>query len=178
ALGLVLGLAGCQRGPGARLLGAKKPAEDVVLKPSTYVAFADYRAQTGFADDLPESTRLQCREEARVSYLKAIEVDAKYLPAHLGLARPLTHWQRGGEAVESYRQAIELSRSDGGLWYELGMCQCRQKDWAAASASLARAVELAPQQPAYKEHLGMALARGGRHAEGLAYMAQAVGEAR
>lgn len=182
ACGLLLlaGIGGCA-GP---VLGLRNPSptkeaeEDVVHQASTYVAFADFKAVAGFAKDVPPDTQKLAREEARLSYLKAIEVDAKHLPAHLGLARLLTACEDHAAAAKTYGKALELAGTNAGLWYELGMSQCRQRNWNSAITSLSKAVELAPSVPQYVNHLGLTLARAGRLEEAFTQLSRLHGDAK
>jgi len=53
------------------------------------------------------------------------------------------------------------------LWYELGMCHCRRKDFAHGLTGLTRACDLDPENKKYANVLGYTLARMGRYDESL-----------
>ncbi len=61
-----------------------KPAQEKQYKPKTYVSLGDFRGEAAFAKETPPALQKEYREEAKLAYLKAIEVDPKYLPAYLG----------------------------------------------------------------------------------------------
>lgn len=181
-LGWLTLVAGCHHSlPGLRT--AKGPAaaagrgEEMVHKASTYVAFGDFRANSAYAPDTPPAAQQQLREDARLSYLKALEVDANHLPAFQALARLQQRGEDYGGAIDTYQKALALHAGDANLWYELAMCQCRQKNWNDAVANLQKAIELSPANTSYKTTLGYTLGRAGRLEEGLAILREVHGEA-
>ena len=181
-LGLLTGVGGCTYTvPVLRLPGAtpaKKDEEDVVHKAPTYVAFADFRAKAALAPEHTPQQRQQFREEARLSYLKALEVDPRYLPAYLALARFLQSGEDYTGAVAVYQKALDLRPRDATLWFELGMCQCRARDWAVALGHLRKAQQLDPGNRQYATVIGYTLARTGQWEEAYAALAPITGEAK
>lgn len=181
ALGLLLGLAGCQTmmsGTKTTQAPQAKEAEPVKHQAATYVAFADFRARSGFAPEYPPDSQQQFREEAKLSYLKAIEVDPKHLPAHLGLARLAAKCENFAASVSTYQKALEITPGDATLWHELALVQCRQKDWHSATISLKKACELAPNNRQFANTLGLTYARAGRTDEAIAILSQLHGQAK
>jgi tetratricopeptide (TPR) repeat protein len=180
-MGLLVGVGGCTYSLSELRVSAglgKKDKEEVVLKPSTYVAFAEFREKAALTKEVSDAQRQQLREEARLSYLKALEADAKYLPAYTGLARLQQTTGDHAGAVETYHKALDIEPRDAGLWFELGMCHCRQKDWPGALENLGKAVELDPANRQYLTVCGYTLARAGKWEEALAMLTRVNGEAR
>ena len=194
ALALLTGAAGCQHlseqpPPKATPIKASipdKPAElrpDKDIKPTkpkagTYVAFADFRAKSSFGTEYTPEQQRQLREQARVSYLKAIEEDDKYLPAYLGLARLAGKSENYAASITMYQKALALSGTDATIWYELGLIQCRQKDWQSALVSLRKAVDLNPGNRPYLNALGLAHARAGQLLEAKMILTRLHGESK
>ncbi len=179
ALGLMGCVAGCHSLDGPQTSTVNKKAEDVVVqKPSTFVAFGDFRAKAGFSPDNDAASQRQYREEARLSYQKALEIDPKYLPAHAALGRLYVAMEDPGHAVAAYQKAVKLNDRDPALWFELGMCHGRQNEWALAVAATKKACERDPDNRLYANTLGFALARAGRHDESFEVMARANGPAK
>lgn len=171
-LGLVLAAGGCTH------LGQSKRDDEVVHKAATYEAFANFKVQSAFSPDVPPAQQQAAREEAKQGYLKAIETDKTYLPAYLGLARVQQACEDHAGAVVTFRAALQLAPKEAGLWHELGLCQCRQKSWADAIASLQKACELSPGNTQYQTTLGYTYGRAGKFQEGFQLLAQATGEAK
>lgn len=147
-------------------------------KAGTYVAYADLGAAAGFSPQQGPQQQAQFREEAKLAYLKAIEVDPKHLPAYVGLARLQTRGEDHQGALATYDLALKLAPRDAGLWHERGLVQCRQKNWQDALASLQKACELSPGNNQFLTTLGYTLGRAGRLQESLAALTQAEGEAK
>jgi tetratricopeptide (TPR) repeat protein len=181
-LGLLAGIGGCtQTLPGVRLFSstqAKTDEAEMVHKAPTYVAFGDFRASSAQSKEQTPAQRDQYRDEARLSYLKAIELDPKYLPAYVALARFQQRCEDYAGAVAVYQKALELAPRDASLWFEVGMCQCRMKDWGAAVVNMRKALELEPGNRKFASITGFTLARAGLWEEAFAVLAQANGEAR
>jgi Tfp pilus assembly protein PilF len=182
ALGLGVGVAGCQHPVGGLQVGARTPpggnqGEPLIRKPETYVAFGDFRAQSGFAPEATPEQQRQYREDARRSYLQALALDPKCRPAYVALGRFYQAVGDSASAVTNYRKALELSDKDAEAWFNLGLCQCRQKDWNGGAESLARAVTLEPESKRYVNTLGFTLARAGHFEESLACLTRTNGEA-
>ena len=102
-LGLLVPLAGCVRE--VRTEGEDKAGEQVIKKPETFVAFADFRAAASFAPETPAADREVYREEARAGYLKAIEMNPKHVPAYLALARLQQASNDMAPALGTYKKA-------------------------------------------------------------------------
>ncbi|MFO0846186.1 MAG: hypothetical protein U0797_28050 [Gemmataceae bacterium] len=111
-------------------------------KAPTYCAFGDMLATAAFAPDKTPDEKRQAREEAKLSYQKAIETEPKHVAAYVSLARIQQAGEEYAAAVETYGKAIQLAPTNGALWYDLGLCQGRMKQWEDAAASLRKACEL------------------------------------
>lgn len=171
------------------------------LKPATLVAMGAVKEQRA-AETTDAQEKESCRAAAFQTYHKALEKDPKYIPAHAALARWHESAGNHDKAVATYREAIQTVSQPGSfdsfvrlfelpgsqtnkrpaapertLWYELGMCHARAKEWDAAIDSLRKAVELDPDDRQYAKTLGLCLARAGRIEEGLAVLEKKVGKA-
>jgi tetratricopeptide (TPR) repeat protein len=176
--GLVVAACGCTP-MGVRPNGPGDGEPDAVVhKAPTYVAYADMQAAAGFAKETPPAQQQQSREQARQNYLKALEVDPKHVPAYVGLARLLQACGDYPGATATYGQALEQVPREGSLWFELGICQCRNRSWQEAVDSLHKACELNPGSRQYQLTLGYTLGRAGRLDEALAMLGRAEGEAK
>ena len=80
-------------------------------------------------------------------------------------------------ALDTYQRAIKITSKDAAIWYELGMCQARQKQFHESVASFQKACELRPDDKAYQETMGYAMARAGHWAESLKTLTAIVGDA-
>jgi Tfp pilus assembly protein PilF len=181
ALALLGAVAGCHLPAGGAVTTVKKPPEDtVVQKAPTFVAFGDFRAKSGFAPEIPPDKQQQYRVEARLAYEKALEIDPKHLPAHVSLARLHAAVGDNSQAIVTYEKALDLSGADkdGSLWYELGVCQCRMKDWGKAADAFKKASEREPSNRHYANALGYSLARGDRLGASLECLARVYGQAK
>jgi tetratricopeptide (TPR) repeat protein len=180
ALTLCAGACGCGSLLPTRIASSEPPAgsEEKQHKPATYVAFADFRASSSFAEGINPAQQQQLREEARRSYLKAIEIDPKHLPAYVGLARLQQACENHAGAAATYERAVQVAPQDAGLWFAQGMCQCRVRNWDAAVQCLHKACDLDPGDRQYSTTLGLTLARAGMYNESFAVLARQYGEAR
>jgi hypothetical protein len=145
-----------------------KPAPDLPKrqpKPETLVAFGDFRAGEAFAPDLPAAKVSELREQARLSYQQAINLDSQHVPAYLGLARLYTAAQDHAHAMQTYQQALRIAPRNAAVWYEAGMFHNYQREWDQAVTCLHNAVDLDPNNRDYVNALGIVLARAGHYDE-------------
>jgi tetratricopeptide (TPR) repeat protein len=147
-------------------------------KPETCVAYATFRSQEAQAPSCPAQDRQQFRDQARLAYQQAIQIDPKHVPAYLGLARLYVESEDTAHAVETYQKGIKAVPKEAALWYELGMCQGRRKEWGPALESLNKAAELQPDNHQFANALGYGLARAGRYDEALGCFQRVNGEGR
>jgi tetratricopeptide (TPR) repeat protein len=181
ALGLLAPVGGCTypfTALSVKNSESAKVAEEGGHKAPTYLAFGDFRAASGFAKEHSPAQQKQFREDAKQAYLKAIEIDAKFLPAYVALARLLQGCDDYPGAVAVLERALQVNSQDPSLWNELGMCQCRAKNWGPAIESLRKASLIDPNNRQYGTTLGFALARAGRYDESYAALRRCSGEAK
>jgi tetratricopeptide (TPR) repeat protein len=140
-------------------LEAEHPKE---LKPATLVAYAALKERSAVDAEQSQNDRERLREAARQAYLRALELDPKYIPAHIGLANWYDTAGNHEKALATYAQAAKVAPKDKGLWFQLGMCHARHKEWDLAIESLRKAHELDPDNRPCTKTLGLCLARAGR----------------
>jgi tetratricopeptide (TPR) repeat protein len=178
AVGLFAGCAGCSALLSTRDAGTQAAGNSDATphKAATYAAFADYRLSASFTQGLCPEVQQQYREEAERGYLKAVEVDPKFMGAYVGLAKVReTNGDHAGAAA-IYEGALRQDPKDARLWFELGMCQGRAKNWDAAVQGLRKACDLDPSNRIYGTTLGFTLARAGLYNDSFAVLAKHLGE--
>jgi tetratricopeptide (TPR) repeat protein len=131
------------------------------LKPATLVAYANLKEKCAAEPDQLDIDRERLREAARQAYVRALEIDGKYIPAHLGLANWYDTVGNHGKAIATYQQVLKLAPKDQSVPYQLGMCHARHQEWEAAIDSLRKASEIDPDNRQCTKTLGMCLARAG-----------------
>jgi tetratricopeptide (TPR) repeat protein len=183
ALGLLTGALGCaqfgtnQSQPVAERISLMSDDDTSTNKanepkkaptPGMCVAAADYFVHD--ADDLANAPllRQQQQDRARVAYQQAIRLDPKLISAYQGLAHLYIKMDDYDHAMATYQKALQISPSSHLLWYEMGMCSCRKKDFLRGAEALTRAVQLDPENRQYVDNLGYTLAHLGRYEESLA----------
>jgi tetratricopeptide (TPR) repeat protein len=147
-------------------------------RPATCVAFGDFLAREANSAEQSAVQKQQLREQARKAYQQALTLDEKYLPALQELAVLYVAMDDHAHAVGTLQKALQFYPQDAKLWYELGMCHSRQKEWQPALEALGKAVERDPENRQYVNTLGYALARAGRYDESLACFGRVNGEAK
>jgi tetratricopeptide (TPR) repeat protein len=136
-------------------------------RPGTCVAFGDFQSREALAPGKTSAQKVQLQDQARKAYQQAINIDSNYLPAYRGLARLYEQMNDLSHAVATYQKALKAAPKEASLWYELGMCQGRQKDWDQALEALTKAVDLDPENRQYVNTLGFTLGRMGRYQDSL-----------
>ena len=181
-LGMLIPLSGCvlevRRDTEDTPSRAEKTDDRVPKKPETYIAYADFRAAAAFSPETPPEKQQAYCEEARASYLQALAINPKHVPAYLSLARLQQGCHDMPAALVTYQKALQVTLKDPMIWHELGMCQARQKLFGEAVTSFQKACELNSENKTYQTTLAYALARAGRWTEGLTAMTALVGDAR
>jgi Tfp pilus assembly protein PilF len=147
------------------------------LKPETYATMGALKDQAADEVDRPQAERDAYRQQARQSYLKAIEVDPKYTPAYVALAKSYASTDEKDKSKAMFVKAFALAPNDAGIWYEYGAAQARAKDFPAAVKSLAHAVQIDPSNKAAQKLYGFTLARGGWYEESLNVLVKCMPEA-
>jgi Tfp pilus assembly protein PilF len=146
-------------------------------KPSTCLAFGNYRETQAADEKLPPAARQECYEQARKAYQQALEIDAAYLPAYLALAHLYVTLEDYPRALATYDKALKKHPKAAEAWYALGMCHARKKEWDPAISALKKATQLDPENRQYTRTLGLCLARAGRNDEAAAWLAKVMGRA-
>jgi Tfp pilus assembly protein PilF len=148
----------------------RKAADQPARAPhaSTCVAEGDWAAAEANAPDISDTKRREKRELARQAYRRALSIDSHYLPAYESLAKLYGDLKDHSHAVATYRQAGQMFPNEPRVFYELGNCYGSHKEWEPAIHSLARAVELDPENRQFVDTLGWMQARASRYDESLA----------
>ena len=80
-------------------------------------------------------------------------------------------------ALELYHKALDKTPQDHGLWFDMGLCLNRQKEWVRAIPCFQKALELDPENRQYMKTLGFTLVRAGQTEQGLTHLSHAMGTA-
>ena len=128
----------------------------------TCVALGNY-----FADGASQKPQGSVEQEkgfelARTQFQQALAVDPNYVRAYQALGQLAISRSDYNDAVKWYRKGLERMPREGSLWYSLGWCQSRHKDWAAAIESLRHAIECNPDNKHYYSTLGFCLVFAGQ----------------
>ncbi|MBS0237828.1 MAG: tetratricopeptide repeat protein [Proteobacteria bacterium] len=104
-------------------------------------------------------------DDARAAFARAIEIDPTFVPAAIALAdlKRGQHDESGAEAV--LRKSLDGNPNSGGLWHALGLSLIRQKRVPEAMVALAKAAEIAPEDPRFSYVYGVALHDTGKGRE-------------
>jgi tetratricopeptide (TPR) repeat protein len=76
-------------------------------------------------------------------------------------------------AQDIYKKALAKHPKDAALWYDLGMCHNRRREFNDAMRCFTRALELDPENREYLKKLGFTLAWVGQVDQGLLYLTRA-----
>jgi tetratricopeptide (TPR) repeat protein len=154
-------------------VSAKKPHDDAISlatktgkpQPSLYVEVAKLHERAGKLS------------EAVSEYDKALDLDPKYQPALLGLARLYDRLGRYDEALIFYARAAQNGGDDAAVQNDYGLCQSRSGNDKDAVASLRKAVSLDPKKILYRNNLATVLVELGRTEEAYQTLVAVHGEA-
>jgi tetratricopeptide (TPR) repeat protein len=189
ALALCLGATavGCVSSGGPKLPGGITPTSTQVTthkptgsrqpKASTCVAYGDFREKEAMESTTSDAERPRMHDQARRAYEQALQIDSKHLPAFTGLARLYEDLDDYERAIDTYLAALKISPKDASLWFDLGMCQSRHKDWPPALVNLKTAHSLDPQNRQIAVTYGYVLARAGRFEDSVALFTKLEGHA-
>jgi Tfp pilus assembly protein PilF len=85
--------------------------------------------------------------------------------------------KRYGQAIAWYVQAAELEPSNAEILHDLGRCLAQQDRFEDAEKALRRAVEVAPEEPLYRETLAINLAQREQYSNALDELVHVMSEA-
>ncbi len=190
-LGLLVSAAGCTpsspyvRPSDTQVIEVEKPVETKAKSkgkrqptPEACVKFGDFILRESAAPGRSEAEQRQMLDQARRAYQQALQIDAKYLPAHRGLAQVYLAEGDHEHAISSYQASLKIFPRDPSLWCELGMAHARNKEWQPAITALSKACDLAPQDRQLAHALGNCLARAGAYDQSLECFLRVDSEAR
>ena len=109
-------------------------------------------------------------EEARSSFLRAIEIDADEIDAHYQLGRIARSEGRAAEAIGHFESVVSrnLDHSQGEVWREIGRTYLDARQHEDARAAFERFLDKRPSDAEARYHLGLALHHLGRSVEATA----------
>ncbi|MBI3409102.1 MAG: tetratricopeptide repeat protein [Planctomycetes bacterium] len=196
ALTICLSLSGCQNGflfsrgqtiqnpqmsqnpdvppPGAVIQKAKEAPR--TPKPATVVALAVMKEREA-TQSTDSAKQIKLRDDARVFYQDALKIDPNCRDAQAGLARIYSLMGEHVRAMETLQKAMKKNSKDGGLWYELGMCHNRKKEFGEGCRCFQKSLEFEPENRQTMQTLGFTLARIGQVDEAVAVLTRAEGTA-
>jgi tetratricopeptide (TPR) repeat protein len=137
-------------------------------KPSTSVAFGNLHLQAAIDGSVQGAEREASLEQARKSYNQAIKTDAKCMDAYRGLAQVEQNCGNYQGALAWYRKGLAVDAKQAQLYYEMGICQARHGDWAAAQDSISKACDLDADNRIYVKTLAFCLGKNGRYDDSIA----------
>lgn len=161
--------------PGAVIHKAKDTKR--APKAGTIVAVAVLKEREATLTTTDPAKQMKLRDEARGYYQQALKVDANCRDASAGLARIYSLMGEHNRAFDTLTMAMTKAPKDAGLWFDLGMCHNRTKDFAKASQCFRKSLELDPENRHTMQTLGFTLARAGQGDEALSVLTRAEGGA-
>lgn len=144
---------------------------------STCVAFGDLELKGALDATRTPAQKQQALDMARKYYQQALKSDPKCVEAHAGLARTYEELGDHDAAVSTYQKGLKVFPKQASLWFALGMCQARHKEWGPAIDSLKKASDLDPEDRTCSQTLAYTLARAGRFDESYACFRKTLGAA-
>jgi Tfp pilus assembly protein PilF len=112
---------------------------------------------------------------AHEAYRTALRLDHGYTPARIKLADLYRELGRDAESEAELEAGLGVDAESADLHFALGLAQGRNQRSEAAVASLARAVELAPENSRYAYVYARVLGSAGRTAEAVPILETAQG---
>jgi len=86
-------------------------------------------------------------EAAQTEFLKAIEIDANYLPAYSAYASLLMDKQQIDRALEQYQKILSIRPSDSATYTLIGVLEDGRNNPQAAEDNYRKALEINPEMP-------------------------------
>jgi Tfp pilus assembly protein PilF len=146
-------------------------------KSATCIAYGNFAAQSSADPICSDAKRQQLREQARMAYQQALTIDPNDLTALTALGWLYVAMDDHDHALATLQRAVQSHPQKAGAWFELGRCQARYHEWAAALDDLRRAVELDPENHTFNHFYGYSLAHAGKFDESFAVFAKLEGDA-
>lgn len=104
---------------------------------------------------------------AEEQYRRALQMDAKYLDALLGLGRLQDRQGDFQAALNTYQRAVKYHPGNAAAWNHLGLCLAQQGRLADAADALQKAVNLEPRRELYRTNLAVIFVEAGRTEDAL-----------
>ncbi len=148
-------------------------------KPGTEIAVGELKEREADAPASKSDPEFQARmrDEARKAYQHALQIDPNCTEAsrHLGLLYAKTgDFDR---AFDIYQKLLAKHKTNPAIWYEMGLCHNRRKDFHESVNCFRKALEFDPENHVYLKTLGFTLALTGQVEEGFTHLARAEGKA-
>jgi tetratricopeptide (TPR) repeat protein len=154
-----------------------EPAKELQAKPATCVTMGDVFAQCAADENRTPQDRNQFSMKAQDSYRRALQMDAKFAPAYVGLAKAQEFAGDRDGALKTWQTALTKLPNEPSLWFERGLCLGRMQRFDEATMSLGQACRLEPRNKDYCKSVGFMLARQGRDEEALTWLRKVMPEA-
>jgi Flp pilus assembly protein TadD len=104
---------------------------------------------------------------AAEQYDKALKADPNYLPALLGYAALHDHQKQYPDADTLYQEAIKQHPKDAAVYNDRGLSYQARGQLDEASRYFAKAIQLQPDKPLYRNNMAIVLVAMHRHDEAL-----------
>jgi len=92
-------------------------------------------------------------DAAAASFAEALRIDPKSIKARLGAADTLRFTRRFPEAVQAYRDILQIDYEVGEAYRGIGICLVQQNELAGATSQLRKALALLPEDRAVRSAL-------------------------
>jgi tetratricopeptide (TPR) repeat protein len=139
---------------------------------ATCSTYGDWYSQAAREPGIGQAQAQQLRDTALKAYQQAMQIDPKYLPAYRSTAALYWDLNDPSHAAQMYQKALQIYPKDARLWYELGLGQFRQKEYAEGLTAMEKAHTLESENREYSNAYGYALARAGRYDQALIVFAR------
>jgi len=148
-------------------------------KASTEIAFAQMKEAEADSEVMRKDPERQARlrDDARQAYQQVLKMEPNNLEATRALGRLFVKTGNMDRAEETFQKALAKNPKDGALWYELGLCANRRKNFAESTRCFSEALKLDPDNRDYLKMLGFTLAYQGEFEKGLGLLVRAQGAA-
>jgi Tfp pilus assembly protein PilF len=134
-------------------------------QPNTLVALGRLRESQAASGTLAPMQQSARREEARKAYQKALELEPKYIDAHIALANLYGSQDDNERAIAVLQRAVQQNPKSARLYFESGLCYVRMKDFPKGLQALGKAHDLDPDNRDVAMTYGLCLARAGQPKE-------------